>query len=440
MWFDEAFTGILMRVPIEEFKNVIAGDTNPPVYYLLLKFWTYIAGSGDIALRFFSVLAGVATVYVVYLIGRKLINKEAGLIAGFLVSISPFTVGYSLEARSYALYGLVSALSFFLLLKKEYLYFVAISAFLPLIHYTGIIYLGILLLIFLAKELPSKNWKQLAVVTTSLGLILLFAYHHTKLKKDVVNATWINEPSILSIKKSTYAHLFGVTIKKPGFDETLPLKIFVDKKYLETGIIVSFIALLMTSFLTKKFTREDIVPYVSLILLTFIPMFFAIYLAKTSDTNIYVERYLFPSSIFFLLLSGLLLKKLFQFEVLMIILVLYGFGVFTRVEYPKYYIGMRDVVANHKKTVNYMTFTSPMDYVIARYYFGEDYTNLRYYDPKEPDQKYLWWPFMRANEHMAPKKGTLLVIPDENRLDDVSKYVKRRVHGSYVIYSANKTN
>lgn len=440
MWFDEAFTGILMRVPIEEFKNVIAGDTNPPAYYLLLKFWTYIMGSTDISLRLFSTLAGVATIYVVYLIGRRLVNKEAGLIAGFLIAISPFTVGYSLEARSYALYGLVAALSFYLLIKKEYLFFVVVGAFLPLIHYTGIIYLALMVGIYLAQEISTKNWKQIIPVVATLGLVIFFSYSHSKLKEDAINASWIKEPSILSIKKSTYAHLFGVTVKKPGSDETLPLKIFVDKKHIETGIILAFLVLVISAVSLKKVKREDIIPMTSLLMLTFIPMFFAIYLAKTGDTNIYVERYLFPSAIFFLLTIGILLKKLFQFEILMIVVAFYVLGVFIRLEYPKYYIGMRDIVANHKRTVNYMTFTSPMDYVIARYYFGEEYTKLRYYDPKDPTQQYLWWPFMRANEHMAPKKDTLLVVPDENRLDDLSKYVKRRVHGDYIIYSANKTD
>jgi 4-amino-4-deoxy-L-arabinose transferase-like glycosyltransferase len=440
MWFDEAFTGILMRVPIEEFKNVIAGDTNPPAYYLILKFWTYIMGSTDISLRLFSTLAGVVTVYIVYLIGRRLVNKEAGLIAGFLVAISPFTVGYSLEARSYALYGLVAALSFYLLIRKEYLFFVVVGAFLPLIHYTGIIYLALMVGIYLIQEIRSKNWKQLIPVVAALGLIIFFSYNHSKLKEDAVNASWIKEPSILSIKKSTYAHLFGVTVKKPGSDETLPLKISIDKKYIETGIILAFLALLVSAISLKKVKREDIVPMTSLLMLTFIPMFFAIYLAKNGDTNIYVERYLFPSSIFFMLTIGILLKKLFQFEILMIIVAFYAVGIFTKLEHPKYYTGMRDIVISHKRTVNYMTFTSPMDYVIARYYFGEEYTKLRYYDPKDPTQKYLWWPFMRADEHMAPKKDSLLVVPDANRLDEPSKYMKRRVHGDYIIYSANKTD
>jgi hypothetical protein len=81
-----------------------------------------------------------------------------------------------------------------------------------------------------------------------------------------------------------------------------------------------------------------------------------------------------------------------------------------------------------------------MDYVIARYYFGEGYTKLRYFDPKEPTQKFLWWPFMRAGDHMATKKDTILVVPDEGRLDDPLKYIKRRVHGDYIICPTHKTN
>jgi hypothetical protein len=72
--------------------------------------------------------------------------------------------------------------------------------------------LALLIAVFLAQELRSKNWKLIIPVIATLGLVILFSYNHSKLKEDAVNASWIKEPSLLSIKKSTYAHLFGVTI------------------------------------------------------------------------------------------------------------------------------------------------------------------------------------------------------------------------------------
>ncbi len=439
-WFDEAFTGILMRVPLNEFLSILKIDTNPPVYYLLLKLWTLIFGTGEIPIRMFSVVAGVLTVYIAYLIGKKFFHKEAGLIAGLIIAFSPFTVQYSIEARSYSLFGLVCILSLLLLLEKKYLYFAFLAALIPFIHYSGMIYLALLAVAFVVAELRSKNFRVILPVTLLFAFCLLFTYNDSKSKANAVTSDWIKKPTIMNIKKSTYAHLFGVTSKKPGSDETISIKGEIDKKYFETFIISLYAALLVLAVVLKKLSKKEGFILLQLALLTLIPMLVAVVLPKWTDYNIYVERYLYPSSIFFLISLGILLRKLMQIEIVFIVLFFYLTTIFTRLDNPKYYSGMRDIVANHAKTVNYITFTSPMDYVIGRYYFGEEYNKLRYFDPKDKEQKYLWWPFMREGDHMAPKKDSLLVVPDENRLDDPTKYSKRRVHKDYIIYSANEFN
>jgi uncharacterized membrane protein len=62
-------------------------------------------------LRSFSAVIGTATVPLVYLAGRELVSRRASLCAAALVTLCPFMVWYSQEAREYGLLAALSAAS-----------------------------------------------------------------------------------------------------------------------------------------------------------------------------------------------------------------------------------------------------------------------------------------------------------------------------------------
>ncbi len=105
-------------------------ESAPPLYYAGAWAWTQLTGTGEVGLRSFSALAGVATVPVAYLLARDLTTgptgryvkrdltyrpvgggSRAGLVAAALVAVNPMLVWYSGEARAYALFILLTAVS-----------------------------------------------------------------------------------------------------------------------------------------------------------------------------------------------------------------------------------------------------------------------------------------------------------------------------------------
>ena len=86
-------------------------ESAPPLYYALAWVWTQLTGTGEFGLRSLSALAGVATVPVAYLIGIELRGRRAGLMAAALVAVNPMLLWYSQEARAYALFALLCAVS-----------------------------------------------------------------------------------------------------------------------------------------------------------------------------------------------------------------------------------------------------------------------------------------------------------------------------------------
>lgn len=103
LWLDEA-TSVLVARDFS-FSDIITrfspGDFHPPLYYFLLKIWTGIFDATEIGARSLSVILGLATIPLVFLIGRKLLNKEAGFIAALFFATAPLHIYYSQEARMY---------------------------------------------------------------------------------------------------------------------------------------------------------------------------------------------------------------------------------------------------------------------------------------------------------------------------------------------------
>ena len=92
------------------------------LYYLLMHCWV-IVGSSPAALRVPSVLAAVAAVIMVAVLGRRLTGSAwAGLFAGLIMALTPSISFYAQTARSYALVlacVLASTLALLAALKAE---------------------------------------------------------------------------------------------------------------------------------------------------------------------------------------------------------------------------------------------------------------------------------------------------------------------------------
>jgi uncharacterized membrane protein len=89
--------------PSRVLRAVLLSDTSPPLYYLLLGPWTRWLGTGDAALRLFSVWWWVLSLPLLWLTGRQLGGQELSWSACLLFSFSPVALFTSTEGRMYSL-------------------------------------------------------------------------------------------------------------------------------------------------------------------------------------------------------------------------------------------------------------------------------------------------------------------------------------------------
>lgn len=103
LWYDETVSVHLAAKSVPALLQHTAGDIHPPGYYLLLHGWLRLAGRSDFAAAFPSLFFGVLLVALAGWLGRRVFGVQAGLLAAFLVAISPYHLWYSQEVRMYTL-------------------------------------------------------------------------------------------------------------------------------------------------------------------------------------------------------------------------------------------------------------------------------------------------------------------------------------------------
>lgn len=113
IWSDEGFSIFLARSPLPDLVLGTANDLHPPLFYSLLKVWL-LPGFSEVWVRLFPLLWGVATVVLVWHIGRHFFRPAVGIWAAFFLALSPLHVAYSREVRMYIVLVFLSALSLYL--------------------------------------------------------------------------------------------------------------------------------------------------------------------------------------------------------------------------------------------------------------------------------------------------------------------------------------
>jgi mannosyltransferase len=103
LWWDELKTLERATLSLPDLlTDFINTRDQLPLYYLFMRGWVLL-GNNSFILRLFSVMWGVLGSAAVYQLGRQIGSIKVGLIAAFLLAISPFHIYYSQEVRMYTI-------------------------------------------------------------------------------------------------------------------------------------------------------------------------------------------------------------------------------------------------------------------------------------------------------------------------------------------------
>lgn len=180
LWWDEMLVPLNAATPVDDILlRAKVEDFHPPTFYLLIKF-VLLAGSSDVLLRLPSVLAGLATLPLLYVLAAPRVGRGAALCAVALMAVNGAMLLYSRQVRPYILIIFFSLLGAELLLRwverprtKLTAGLVAATCGYVCLHYLSILVLAVqgsfAAAAVLGRPAP-RPWKQLALYAGGCGL------------------------------------------------------------------------------------------------------------------------------------------------------------------------------------------------------------------------------------------------------------------------------
>ena len=139
LWLDEsigawAVKNFSYRGIVNDFLRF---DNHPPLYYLVLKFWTSLFGYSEFSLRMPSIFFGIGTIFFTYKIAKQIslhpwvgtridkkvkyytlsVQKHQPLFVALFLTTSPLHVYYSQEARMYSMAAFFATTAIYFFIK-----------------------------------------------------------------------------------------------------------------------------------------------------------------------------------------------------------------------------------------------------------------------------------------------------------------------------------
>src|SRR5215207_9257952 len=343
IWYDEAFSILFAE---KGFGAMLYGtlaptgagsaDIHPLGYYTLLWLWMKGFGESLITTRLLSILAGLISVYLIYLIALEaLSDTRTAQVSMLFASLAPFQIHYSQEIRMY------SFLAMWLLLAtygcqrgaktgnwKWWLVFSISAALAQYTHHLAAFYLFALAL----SPVLQKDWKTVrAVALAGMGALVLYGPWLFQLPAQfskVQSAYWAERPDI--------SELFTLMLV---YVTNTPLP----ANFIAGALVIALVIVISGLIQTIRAIRQaDTGGGLWLLYLSFAPPILLFLFSQWRP--VYIERVLLPSgAIFCIWLAWVIRKtalpKVAQYALLGLLAISSGLGGYQHLSYQGFPYG-----------------------------------------------------------------------------------------------------
>ncbi|WP_298139569.1 glycosyltransferase family 39 protein [Flavobacterium sp.] len=223
IWLDEIHTMNEANPNVgffDLYDIIMAGEQMPPLYFYSLYFLFKIFGYTTFVARVYSAFVGVISVFSIFLLGKEIFNKKTGIFAALIITINPFHLYYSQDARPYMFLFLFTTLAFYYLIKfiknnnqKSAILYGLASALMIYSHFFGLFvlftqYLLMLFFIIISKTENRKKFFINSFLSGVITLILFIPAIKIFIKVTQIKEFWIPAPT-LDVYTLIFKEFFG---------------------------------------------------------------------------------------------------------------------------------------------------------------------------------------------------------------------------------------
>jgi uncharacterized membrane protein len=298
IWYDEAFAILFSEKGLSAMlygtlapTGAGAADIHPLGYYTILWLWMILFGESLVAVRLLSIIAGLVSVYLVYLIALEaLSDPKTARWSMLFAALAPFQIHYAQEIRMYSFLAMWLLLATYAYLRgsktgnwRWWILFSVSAALAQYTHNLAAFYLIVLALL----PILQKNWRTLrAVLFAGLGALVLYFPWAVQLPAQfskVQSAYWVERPDI--------SKLFTLLLV---FITNTPLPASLVAGVLASALIIVIIGIIQTIRYSRQTNQKD---GLWLLYLSFGPPLLLFSFSQWRP--VYIERALLPSGAIF---------------------------------------------------------------------------------------------------------------------------------------------
>lgn len=314
IWFDEAFSAYIAQFNLLDIARYTATDVHPPLYYWLLKGWTELFGTTELALRSMSLFFGATSVSVGFMLVRRLFGRRAAWVSLLFLVLSPMLIRYSQEARMYTLATTIALSATYVLVRAMQskrrslwvLYGVLVSLGMWTHYFTALVWLA--------------HWAWWAIVVAQTGA------RGKQFMSEFFTKNWIIAHVVavglfLPWLPAMFIQLTG--IQKTGFwigpvtadslTGYVTNVLFYQNHDYATGWYAVALAIIVAALtvlafkLYRTLTKQQRQYYLLIAVVAFVPVLLLFAASLPPLASSFVERYLVPAAAAFSLFAGITL-------------------------------------------------------------------------------------------------------------------------------------
>ena len=347
LWYDEACSWFSAKqnFPSGIIHNLLTLDLqHTPIYFFILHFWIKLFGTSEFALRSLSVIFGILSIPLTYIITKKITSSTVqSFFTSAITAVSPLLVLFSVEIRMYPIAVFLVLLSVNFLIDfektnsiKSLISLIVTNILIPYTLTGGILYnLSLLIWYSIYLNKKNKNSYHLYIKGAIAEWICLIPYialilYYAKLRKIFVIAHELNLTFIQIV--DNIRNFFGTNLiqniywpASESYNITLlfTLLVIVPCVYFIIGLI-------------KSLKTDD--NFIKTLTRIFVFNFFLAVLFSYLQVNVFTVRYILYLLIPFYILSVSGLFKYYgkKHSIIFLSLFILFSGLYTYKDFPRF--------------------------------------------------------------------------------------------------------
>ncbi|MBL8962384.1 MAG: glycosyltransferase family 39 protein [Gemmatimonadetes bacterium] len=229
LWADEIYSTLYaFRTPFPAQFLEFHGDNKHPFYSVLAHSAASLLGEAPWTLRLPAVLFGVASVPMLFALGRRIATRREAAFAALLLAVSYHHAWFSQNARGYSILGFCAITSTWLLLRvldegrrRDSVAFAVVIALGAYTHLTFVFavlaqFLVVAVLLWRARRVPEARARASSAAAAFVGGGLLAALMYAPMAARVVNFFLHKESALAGISSPAWAAAEAVRVLLVG--------------------------------------------------------------------------------------------------------------------------------------------------------------------------------------------------------------------------------